>query len=252
MLTALIKKEVREKLWLNLLFLLLFLGLAVSLPPTWPMLQNFANQGNLSALPFQEVLTVQVRDYNLYLWANWYGKNLWQFLIALAFLSARTLFEGEVRKGTLDQLLTKPISRRQVLAVKYGAQLMALLAVAAVPTLALPLISAAFGQPLAALPFVQGLLEVLPALAFLYTVAVIGHLAGGWGLKGMGGGIALLALLPVPAWLTGISWLNPYYWLAAAGIVRPGPWNPSGAVVLLLATALLYAIARRLWEKAEW
>lgn len=83
------------------------------------------------------------RDYRGYVWYAWYRQNLCQALVLLAaVLGSGRLLDGGAARFTL----TLPVSRRQVYTVRAASGLAALLLLALVPSLVIPLLSPGVGE----------------------------------------------------------------------------------------------------------
>src|SRR5689334_3943623 len=70
--------------------------------------------------PFQSQIDALVKGgYDEYIWTQWFSKTVPQILVILAAIMGAGLIASEVNKGTIFFLLSKPVSRTQVLLTKY-------------------------------------------------------------------------------------------------------------------------------------
>lgn len=123
MIRALYLKELREIRWKLIIMLLITAFVGASLPLMFDMfkksIQMFTGIPLLGDL--QHEMEAQASDFSLYLWANWYSKNLPQILLVLAAISGGPMLAGERASGTFQFLLSRPVSRLQVFVSKYAA-----------------------------------------------------------------------------------------------------------------------------------
>jgi ABC-2 type transport system permease protein len=98
--------------------------------------------------PFQSQLDALVRGgYDVYIWSQWFSKTAPQILVILAAILGAGLIAGEVNKGTIFFLLSKPVSRTRVLLTKYGVSALVLLGVTLLSSAAILVAAAVRGQP---------------------------------------------------------------------------------------------------------
>jgi ABC-type transport system involved in multi-copper enzyme maturation permease subunit len=123
MMMTLFRKELREARWK----LIVGVGIAALtgafLPYGFDILKESTRM--IGDIPWmsgiQRQIEAQASDYRLYLWANWYGKNLPQYLLVLVAIVGGASLAGEKSSGTFQFLLSRPVSRKQVFAAKYAA-----------------------------------------------------------------------------------------------------------------------------------
>lgn len=226
---------------------------AVILPPTFDWMAN----STVPALPagMDKVLAAQMNDYNLYLWANWYGKNLLQFILIFALIFGAPLLAGEAASGSMGFTLTRPLSRRQVLGGKFLAGAVWLSLIAVLSTLALLLVSAWAGRPVSWALMLCGLPGTLAGTLLAYAVAVVfSALVDDIVKAGLyaAGVLALLAwpsLVPAAPALARYSFVS---YMAAAGPRTPPAWVWWGTAAVCLGVVVLYLLARRLFLRRDY
>ncbi|MDI6822646.1 MAG: ABC transporter permease subunit [Actinomycetota bacterium] len=118
-------KELRESRWRFIIGLIVFVLFAASLPLLYEWLFKEFLKETLKTVPFplpKEALAqieLMEKQYDFYIWSQWFGKNLYQFGTILAILMGMGLFASEASKQTMEFLLSKPISRNRVALVKF-------------------------------------------------------------------------------------------------------------------------------------
>jgi ABC-2 type transport system permease protein len=171
-----ISKEWQEARWKfvvgTLLFLVIvavnlspyrFIRMDIEIPPP-PIM------GGASSTPFGE----QVSDP-----LEWAVTNLWfsyatgkSVLALLAVVLGIGFFSGEVSRGTIFLLLSKPLGRVRMFFVKYAVGALALLAIAALGSVGLILIASYKGYPLSHMSVIGMTLSTL--LLWLGSLSILG------------------------------------------------------------------------------
>jgi ABC-2 type transport system permease protein len=86
-------------------------------------------------------------DPVVWMWANWFAKNAGMVLAAVAAFVGGGAIAGEVSRGTIFLLLSRPLSRDRVLLTKYAVGAGIVLAVDVIASLALGLAAGWLGHP---------------------------------------------------------------------------------------------------------
>jgi ABC-2 type transport system permease protein len=166
-----VAKELIEGRWRFIIGALLTLLIAVLLGASYDFVRGILGAANTSALPaaFRQQILQGLGNYDAYTWAQWFGKNGQMILGALAAFLGGGLLAGEVSKGTIYFLLSKPVSRERVLLTKYLVTAAAFLGITALGSVGIIVTGAAYGHP-------QPLGAVLGStlLLWLGTLSVLG------------------------------------------------------------------------------
>jgi len=221
---VLVRKELRQVRWVLLVGLGLTLLFGLSLPYFYRFVSRIAGAGvGLPGLPAD--LIRQLTDFRLYLWANWYGKNLYQNLTVIALILGAGAVAGERARGTLPFLLTLPVSRRQVVTAKLVAGSVVLAACTVIPTVGVWVASPWLGGQSAP----QGFLLGMP-LAWAGSLVVLGlaMLVSVFAEDGVRAGVVaglLCLVLAVPGWFRSTFFLS-FFWHMKAYSLMMGhfPW----------------------------
>ncbi|QBD80230.1 hypothetical protein EPA93_31335 [Ktedonosporobacter rubrisoli] len=115
----------------------------------------------MNVSPYTPFGTSAVSNLNAYVWQQWFwigGPGLLGFMAA--FLGSG-LIAGEVNKGTLYFLLTRPISRKRILLTKYATSMAILLILALTASIVIDGICLLLGHP-------QEMLNLLIATGLLW------------------------------------------------------------------------------------
>lgn len=182
--------------------------------------------------------------------------EMFSFMLPILFLlyaigRGADLVAGEEERGALDVLLTQPVTRRRALLEKAAGLLagLGILALVTFATLALVVVVADFGIPLARLAAAMLLLYLLAALFGVGALA-LGALRGRRGFA-VGVASALAAatyFMQVIARLVpdveGMKWASPFQYYNGGDPLVAG-LDAAHAALLSVATAVLLAVA--LW-----
>jgi ABC-2 type transport system permease protein len=139
-------KELLEARWKFIIFALLVLLVAGLNVASYQFAKDLL-QPALSdpAIPpmFQQRLT----SFDAFAWGSWFQTNAPVFLALLAAILGSGLIAGEVSKGTIFFLLSKPVSRERILLTKYAMSMGILLAVSLIASIAIEGVSVILGHP---------------------------------------------------------------------------------------------------------
>ena len=143
----LIKKELRESQLAILVALIFLILTAFVIQLTYPMMKELAKQP-LPESPFlpknlsREISALT--NYRVYIWSQWFPKNLVQVLILVALILGASALAGEKSRKTWEFLLSRPFSRREVYFYKVKIRLAAIFALSLISSLIYLLILGSF------------------------------------------------------------------------------------------------------------
>lgn len=175
----LIRKELHQLRWFILTGLLLNICTAVITVVTFHYFERLVKD-----LP-QELLEMLVKydlarelmsifgDFSLYIWSQWYAKNLFQLAALFAIIFAASQFAGEISKRTMGFYLTRPITRQQGYLAKITAGLLTLTFIFGTGTVAFWLVSLLMGYTALWGKFFAALTISLVWIAVYYQLACI-------------------------------------------------------------------------------
>lgn len=176
---ALVRKELRESRWKIIVGVLCGVTGAILGPHlaglTWPWWAG----------------------YSRHIWNNWYGGGLLQYMVVLSVIYGAGLLAGETARRTSGFLFSKPLSRMQVMLVKYLVALAVLWTSAVVGTATTLLGTFAVGHEVVVGWFLAGLPASLAGTAFLLALTTFASVHAGEPLRAGGIMVAVLALLVV-------------------------------------------------------
>lgn len=245
---SLFRKELREARWKWIISLLLLALTASSLPLMYSPLRGIIGDLQIPA-PWAKSINRQMEDYHLYIWLNWYGKNLYQFIIVTACIFGAAPLTAERSRGSAELLLAQPLSRRCIFAVKYSAGLLVLWMVIAISTLVIVPASMLAGLSLDASLFVRGLPVNLAAALFFYTITwVVSIRLEDTLMAALTGGL-ISFLLVAAGWIPVLGRFSILKCLAAESTMSGGPVAWKAVIGFVLLAGLGSLAAYRLFER---
>jgi ABC-2 type transport system permease protein len=163
-------------------------------------------------------------------------------IVFAAGFGARAI-AGEEEEGTLDLLLSSPISRRRVLAQQFGAMVAATFVLGLAMFTAIFIAGKAFGMGLVAGRLAAAMfMAVLIALVFGSLALAVGCVTGRRAVAiGLAGAAALAAYLvfslaDLVGWLGTVQKASPWYYYAASSPVLRGlEWAHAGVLAAIVA-----------------
>lgn len=174
-----VTKEFIETRWKAIIGSAVALIVTIALASTYDLVKNSLTANNTikqGSPQAQQMLQQVLGNYEFYVWSQWFAKNGPELLAVLAAVLGANLIAGEVNKGTIFFVLSKPVSRDRVLLTKYLVNAAILLGVILLSGLGLLAAAAIVGHPqhiggvlISAVLLWLGLLFVL-GLALLFSV----------------------------------------------------------------------------------
>ncbi len=251
---ALFWKEMRDARWIIVVGLVIAVLTGVSLPLLFDYLA-----GLMSGVPLPEwvrgTAEAQTANYRLYIWSNWYGKNLSQYVLVLAVIIGATALAGERGRGSLEFTLTRPLSRGAVFATKVAAGAAALAIIVVVSTVATLVSTLVAGRAVDPWWFLGGLAAFLAGSLTLHALALVFSARMVDAVKAGVAAIVVALVLTVPGYFPATTKYSLFYHMAsgkaamAPSVLAGGAWV--SVLVLAAAAAALYYAAFRLFEGVD-
>lgn len=234
-------KELKEAKWKTITGLLITGITGASLPFLVDYLGFLIKQ---MAVPewARSVLGEQLGNYPLYLWSNWYGKNLLQFSLAFAVVMAGPLIAGERSRNTLEFLASKPLSRVQIILTKAAAGAVSLGVIILASTVITLVASYVAGRPVPVVWFMSGFFAQYAGALVFFNLALLLSTRSDDGLKAavIAGGIALLMF--AAEWVAPLRGRTIIWMMAASRSFITGEVSFGHIFfMLLLASGFLWA-----------
>jgi ABC-2 type transport system permease protein len=194
--------------------------------------------------------------------AGYLGTEVFSFwgpivLVAVAIAAGSAAIAGEEERGTLDLLLSLPVSRTRCLLEKLAALVCEVVALAFVMWILLVIVSSAAGMGVSAVNLAAAMLGlVLFALDFGMLAFAIGAATGrkalAIGLSATAAVIAdvLNALAPLASWLDSARLVSPFYFYSHGDPLRHGIAG-TDTLILLAIAVVLGALAPHLFRRRD-
>lgn len=236
--STMFRKEWRENAWKHVLALVLLSGMGISLPFLFDW---------MSMIPIQfggalgEAYQRQMSDFNLYMWANWYGKNLYQILIVYAVIVGMAQIAGEVGRNTAGFLFSKPLSRELIYRSKFISGAVTMITVMIIATILTYLAAMLAGRELPAL-FLSGLMVNAAGLLVIYSLALMFSVILDDQLKAGAATFFVALIISVPGWIPGYGMYSLYRQMHAWPVYAGDGFQIPAMAVMLLAAWLFYRI----------
>lgn len=247
------RKELREsvwKLWLGAGLLIVFGGM---LGPTYGLIGGIFPQGAIELLPawLRGPLSAMLGDYRLYLWYNWYSKNLYQMLTVFSIVFGAGLVAGEISHRTSGFLHSKPVSRSSVLGAKYAVALGVLWLSALAGTAAALIGSYASDHPVAVGSFLLGLPVALSGAAVLLSVVLLASVSAREPMKAAGLAVVWLVIMSVASIIRPLRGFSLFVRMSGERTALTGQVEWGAVAVMLVVAALLLGAAMRVFRNKE-
>jgi len=236
--TAVLKKEIRETAWKHVLALALLSALGITLPFVFEWIGKFQVDigGTLG-----EAYRRQMSDFTFYMWANWYGKNLYQILVIYTVVVGMAQLAGETGRNTAGFLFSKPLGRETIYRSKFIAGAALMLTVMTVATSLTYLAASAAGKGLPAL-FMTGLVVNAAGLLLIYNLALMFSVLFDDQLKAGAAAFSSALVLGIPGWIPGYGMYSLYRQMYAWPVYTGDGFQLGAIAIMLLAAWIFYRI----------
>lgn len=236
--STLLKKEFRESSWKHALALAVLSALGISLPFLfdWMGKLHMDFGGSLG-----EAYRRQMSDFTLYMWANWYGKNLYQILVIYAVVVGMAQVAGEVGRNTAGFLFSKPLGRETIYRTKFMAGAAGMLGVMTATTILTFLAAQVVGKDLPAL-FLAGLVVNAAGLLVIYSLALMFSVLLDDQLKAGAAAFGAALVIGIPGWVPGYGIYSLYRQMHAWPVYAGDGFQLPAIVIMLLATWAFYRV----------
>lgn len=249
-----ISKELIEARGKIIIAIVLTLALTLLIAFSYDLLRNALGPaiGDLPAVLRSQVEAV-MGDFSSYVFFQWFGKNGQMVLAGLAAFLGGGLIAGEVSKGTIFFLLSKPVSRPRVFMTKYGVAAAIQLAICLLSALCLLIVGIVTGhsQNIVGL-LASALLIWLGTLGVLGIAALFSVLFDDL-LRPVGLALLVAIVVGIPGLVSALlpdwaNWSIPNYWYSLAAFQGTG-FPAKELAVCLIAAIIPLAIALPLFRK---
>lgn len=243
-------KEFKEKRWQLIIFLIILSVTAIAVVLGYDYIKKILG----------DVMTEEsfmVRDVSLfenpqiYLWSQWSAKSLYQFGTVIALILGVFGIAGEIKDGTINFLLTKPLSRKSIFFYKAVSGLLQLLTVILLPTLILagtawlsfPEVNiwSIFGQ--AGITF-SGLM-VIYFFALLLSTVIADPVKAGLSAA------ALVLVYSVTGWFTESGFFALFGYMQGTDYYFTGSFPVPGFIIVLLVSVIFFVSGMIIFNKKE-
>lgn len=190
-------------------------------------------------------------DYRYYIWTQWFGKNLIQFAALVSVVYGATMISGEKSRNTLQFALSKPLSRTELLQVKYITVFFAVALAVILSTLGLFLMILFAGRSVSILWLMENTVLMLVGVALLIGIGGYFSVLMESSLKAAGATALVVFLLSVPGFIPGWQQFSLFYHMQGASLMAKGHFPILAVVVMLLTTVGVCYLAKGRFNKLD-
>ncbi len=230
--------EMRVRFISTLIVMILLFFLVMALK-NWGIEILRKNQAELSKFAGKGLLE-KLKDWNFYIYSQWYGKNLGQFIPIIGIIFAFPLFSREIENGTIEYLLTRS-NRPKVFTEKITVSLL-LLSFSIVVLCLLPLVYTIVPSISFNARYVPTLtLHAVIGSIIWYSIAVFFSVIYSDQVKPLISSLAVLAITTVAGMVKHLRFFNTYgYIMNAKSLIFEDVLYSSVSVALIYASFLVF------------
>lgn len=256
-------KELWDLRWRILVFAVLITGTAVFVMGGRDLflasLDMRELQGALQASPIKRFISPEdvarqigalMNDPALYLWSQWFGKNLLQIVLLMTILLGFSSFAREREQGTFSFLLTNQ-SRATVYKAKLSAGLASLLLLTALGSCLAVWLAPLAETDLTVRQAGGYFLHLASAAVFLYGIVFFQSLLSRDAVKPIILSVLIFAAFSVPGRIPSLEGLHLYRYMSGADFFL-GRGIQLDAVLVLIALSLgIYCLGWRVFQQQD-
>jgi len=190
-------------------------------------------------------------SWNTYLYGSWISKTLYQTITIFILLAAAPLFAGEENRGTLQFLLSKPISTLEIVSAKYLVNVAEIILIALVSTFILYPASLIMGESFNASLFALGLIQAIPGYIMLFSIAFFVSTLFKDSIKALAASAIGFAILSVPSFLPDFRHLSVFRILQGFNLLENEGVMWSVAAIFLIISAGFFILTYIMASKKE-
>ncbi|MGO8948361.1 MAG: ABC transporter permease [Ktedonobacterales bacterium] len=242
-----VAKEFIEARWKAIVGSVVVVIGAVALAASYDLIKNSlasslatGNGANQIPAQFQGQIQQLLGSYDAYVWSQWFSKNGPELLAILAAVLGASLIAGEVNKGTIFFLLSKPVSRDRVLLVKYLVAALILLGIMLLSGLGLLGTAAIVGHPQSVGGVLISTVLLWLGMLFVLGVSLLFSVLSHDVLRPLIFALLITLLLSIPGLIPNTafhSWNVTFYWSNFAAY--QGTAFPVKALIICLIAAIV-------------
>ncbi len=192
-----------------------------------------------------------IMNYDTYIWSQWFAKNAQIVLLIIAAILGAGYIAGEVNKGSIFLLLSRPLSRTRVLFTKYATGAAVLLVISVVGTAAMYITTIITGHPQNVGGMLLSTLLLWLSGMFALSLATLFSVIFSDVLRPLGLVLVILVLLGIPGFLGQPDWSLPNYWASSAAYLGQS-FPLKELLVSLIAAALPLLVAVPLFRRQQY
>ena len=241
--------ESRWKLWIGGGLSVLF---AIIVVLTFDLAKAVMGNPNLANVPGVTPGGIAIlTNFDTYIWSQWFAKNGQLVMLIIAAILGAGYIAGEVNKGSIYLLLSRPVSRERALLTKYTVGAAVLLAIALVGTVTMYIATAIAGHVQNIGGIISATLLLWLSAMFALSLATLFSVMISDTLRPVALVLVVLALLGLPTLFNQPDWSLPSYW-SSVGAYLGQSFPLKELVVSIVAAALPLLIAVPLFRKQQY
>ncbi len=240
---VLFRKEMRENRWKLIGGLLYFGVLAVAMVMLYDLTVKMMGGAEMPEA-IRADLQVLIKDYALYLWGSWFGKNLFQSGLVFSIIVGMGMVSAEVSKDTMGFLLARPVRREEVFATKYFTGALMLFITVLATSLLAYYVSAGMGKNLSNLTvgkFLLGSLLNFTGFMVLLSLTILFSTLFNETLKAGVAAGAVSVLAGLPGWFPQTAQWSIFRYMQGIEVIsgKGFPW-PAFLLLVAMSAGLYY------------
>lgn len=229
---------------------LLIMGVtAVAIPLLYDVLIKLVNMMPVP-LGFESQINV-LKNYEKYIWSQWFGKSLYQQAAVLAVIFGAGIISWEVSHKTVQFLLSRPVRREEIFKAKYFVGLGSLGTAMVISTLVMYISVLATGHRFPLLSLAQYLVLALAGVGVIFSFSVYYSTVFDQPRKSAVVSFVTALFLFIPGALPGMQKMSLYYHMSGVSLMEEGRFPILALSVMITISIVLYILGNRRFAKMD-
>jgi ABC-type transport system involved in multi-copper enzyme maturation permease subunit len=245
------KKEWIDMKTRSIVIFIVMTGLFLSLAPLQNFTVNFLAENSQEIEKFVSPTMIEkLKDWEYYIYSQWFGKNFGQFVPIIALIIAFPLFSREYENGTIEFLLTRA-SRKKVFLNKLTLSLLVLIIQLTILSLLPFIYSVIFSKEFTSIYTFKFLVHCLTGGIFWYSVVLFFSSFFNDQVKPILASIVALGASTVLGILKPLKFLNTFLYILGTSIFKSNSIDWKYTIVLLILSVFIIIGSYSIFLKKE-
>lgn len=247
-------KEAFEQRWKVLIGVILVAAIVILNAGLYGIVQKLITDPKITSLSSSLQANIQLVEsgFDTYMWSQWFGKNATFMMSIFGAIIGCGLVSGEVSKGTIFFLLSKPISRVAIYGAKFITGTGGLLVIAVTGSLAMLICAYVTGHQITSLGgLILSTILIWLCGVFVMGIAMVFSVVFSDIIKPLVLALAVSLIIAIPSLIPNWDAWSLYTYWESLDVYLGHAFPAKALIVTLIAAIIPFIIGLPLFQKKE-